>query len=509
MKSQHQNSENIRVNHLRLVQETISVKDLRELLKRLKPIIPKRPSHPILGCVKLESANGVLKATATDLSNFIVVKTPCDLTFSALANYELITNWLEACPETMELYLETSEEEGNGLLHIRTDKFHYQFNFVNFDLFPELAEETEPIQPKTVRFEYEPMMNILKSAEQIASKDETKSINKVCVIIESGKATIKATDGHVLVEQSLNGEGEDCKFLVNKKLISILSRLHGSHITFQISTDTIDVTVGNTTIAFFLRKEDYPSFAHLEGKMPTSDEIIVDRKSLMDAIKRCGGKPDKNNEDAHKLLLTAYPGRDLLSIEGIRGVEQIAAQILGNNPSVAVLDVQLLNRILQSIRQAPQVLMQLGRNEILTLVKPTQTGHYGLMGYEVECKLPYELQDDALIATRAISFEATEIKEGRTRKVTHEYQPAIELPYEWRNGQRIVTRELKESWQEWNPKTRRSELKTVHFLPEQLPEQLSIGEIDEIPTFDQFFSENSEVPQVDEEIPTFGAFFTN
>jgi DNA polymerase III sliding clamp (beta) subunit (PCNA family) len=509
MKSQHQNPENIRVNHLRLVQETISVKDLRELLKRLKPIIPKNPMHPILRYVKLESAHGMLKATATDLSNFIVVKTPCDITFSALANYELITNWLDACPEIMELHLATSEEEFNSLLHIRTDKFHYQFNFVNFDLFPELAEETESTQPKTVRFEYEPIMNILKSAEQIASKDETKPINKVRLSIESGKATIKATDGHVLIEQYLNGQGEDCKFLINKKLISILSRLHGSHITFQLSTDTIDVSVGDTTVSFFLRKEDYPSFAHLEGKMPQSDEIIVNRKSLMDAIKRCGGKPDKNNEDAHKLLLAAYPGSDLLSVQGIRGVEQIAAQILGNNPGIAVLDVQLLNRTLQSIRQAPQVALKLGRNEILTLVKPTQTGHYGLMGYEVECELPYERQDDALVVTRVISFEAIEIKEERTRKVTHEYKPAIELPYEWRNGQRIVTRELKESWQEWNPKTRRFDSRAVHFLPEQLPEQLSIGEIDKIPTFDQFFSENSEVPQVDEEIPTFGAFFTN
>ncbi len=446
--------------NLRLVDDAYSAISAGELLAPIKavlPTVPKKPTHKVLGCIKLQAKDGTLTATATDLHNFIIAQIPIEQEFCALVPAELFARWLEQCPDRIPLTfsLEERADDYVRLLHARSsfNDLHYQFRSLDPDEFPETLEIQG--ESKSVEFEFQPLIEILKGAAKLASRDETKQvITGVQIEVENGLAHIRSTNGVVMCDRILPSVGDDCKFTINRGLIQLLSRAESQTATFQVCDEMALVTAGQLVIRSRLLVGEYPTFENI-AKPSNAGTITCNRKALLQAFKRCCSPATKEDKFASNTWLSACPKKQVIIIEGCKGSESLPAQV-EDDPDASYLNYELLEDILQCI-SSKEVTLTLGRGrKNLVTIKPDGEGYYGLMGLEVAKAFPIEEQDGALVVVSDISYTTQEpvSDSDQTIKVEHHYHTAVELPYEWQDDRLVVLQDAELRW--WEDKYQRS-----------------------------------------------------
>lgn len=418
---------------------------LLSLIEKLKPVINKNSVLPILKAVRLEATNGTLTAIATNLSNDVVNAIACDreLNFKVAITYSLIEGFLKACPQTMELRLEESvNEDGVKRLHLKSETLHYQFVSLNVDEFPDLGEVAPEFQVTGDRA----LIDAIVSAAKMASRDETKQVlTGVSVAVTQGVAVVRATDGWVMSEQRIPAAGDDCQFVVNQDLIKILSATKGDALLLQVGAESLLATVGETVIRSRLLVGEYPSF---DGMVqPTSDSVVVDRRSLQNAIKRCAGAKTKKEPDANLLWVYGDFQQQCLWVEGNNGKEALPAQV-GFALEASYVAADLLASVLAPIKSA-KCSLQLGRGVLTKVMPEDNTGAaFGLAGLNVSVEMPYAQSSDGTVVTRKVSWED---EQGQTQVM----EPAIALPYQYKDGALTVISSLDKAYWEFRNGTGR------------------------------------------------------
>jgi DNA polymerase-3 subunit beta len=448
--------------NLRLVDDAYSAIPAGELLALVKavlPAVPKKPTHSVLACIKLQAKDGILTATATDLNNFIVAQMLTEQQFCALVSAELFARWLEQCPDRIPLNfnLEEQVDEYIRVLHVRSsfNDLHYQFRSLDPDEFPETLEIQG--ESKSVEFEFQPLIEILKGAAKLACHDETKQvITGVHIEVENGLAHIRSTNGVVMCDRILPATGDDCKFTINRGLIQFLSKAESQTVTFQAYEEMVLVTAGTMVIRSRLIPGEYPTFENI-AKPSNAGAIKCDRKALLNAFKRCCSPATKEDKSASNTWLSGCSKKQVIVVEGCNGTESLPAQV-EDDPDASYLDYRLLEDILQCI-SSKEISLTLGRGrKNLVTIKPDGEGYYGLMGLHVEETFPIEEQDGALVvvADRYYITQEQVPDSDQTVKVEHHYHTAVQLPYEWQEDRLVVVQDAELRWKEGTYQYQRS-----------------------------------------------------
>ncbi|ACK74075.1 DNA polymerase III, beta subunit (plasmid) [Gloeothece citriformis PCC 7424] len=178
---------------------TINQSDLSTHLEKVKPIIPNRPTHPILGNFVLQATEGQLTISAFNLS--LGVKTSLKAEVSGLGTItvpaKLLSGLIASLPnQSLTLEVDENKEENNDILWIKCSESKYQIRYLDVDEYPDIPslDESETISIKMKTF-----IELLNPVLPTYSEDETKQVLVgVHLVGKNNKLELATTDGHRL-----------------------------------------------------------------------------------------------------------------------------------------------------------------------------------------------------------------------------------------------------------------------------------------------------------------------
>ena len=289
---------------------TIDKNILQESLFHLSKIIPTRSTMPILNCILFSVSGNRLIIKSTNLDTYISSEIDIKLgeDGSICIPAFKLNEILSALPEC-ELNFSTST---NGKITITNNIGNYNIMSLNSEEFP-----SEPILESinNINISSELIKNVINATLYAASKDDLKPVLQgVLFSIEENILTAVSTDGHRLVKTSnpINGL-DNQKVIVPTKFLSALNdNLQSAEdITLQLSDNHIMVQLKNINIISRIIKDQYPDF---ESVIPyeNNKEIIIDKKDLIDAVKRVS---IFSNKTTKQISLSFSDGETIISTE--------------------------------------------------------------------------------------------------------------------------------------------------------------------------------------------------
>lgn len=261
--------------------------NLKNALQIASRVISSNNTLPILNNILLETENGQLKISSTNLEIAISTTTRCKVEFEGklCAPAKILTDLVNSLPnENITL------EQIGGELSIKTE--HYKTNIKtlpseDFPLIPAIEK------PKNLSFDGQEFKKSLERVVFAASTSETQpEISGIFFGIENSLAKFVATDRYRLSEQTLdlNGAGDLKGLIIPQRaaleLIRILSAQKGA-VEISISENQVAAKIGETLLVSRLIDGQYPDYKQI---IPNNFNAIIttDRHELANALKTSG-----------------------------------------------------------------------------------------------------------------------------------------------------------------------------------------------------------------------------
>lgn len=281
---------------------TCDTKLLLERVQSLIKVIPQKPTHPILGNLLLEVADGKFTVTASDLRSFMSFEVPAEAEEegSVAAPAKMLLEIIQRFPKEN---LQIQTKEGDDEIEVKSGKTKYSLRGMSAEEFPDvpqfdrIAKITLPVSE---------FMSGLNNSLYATSNDETKMVlTGLRMIFKPEGVEFVATDGHRLALKLTNWQSELPEELAvtapAEALENILSALNiieleritqrqdlpdqETSVSIEAGKDLVFIQSNELTLVSRLLADQYPNYKSLIPK-GFDRALTVDRRALIGAIDR-------------------------------------------------------------------------------------------------------------------------------------------------------------------------------------------------------------------------------
>lgn len=274
---------------------TVDQKELKQKLQLLNPIVPSRPSHPILSCILFSIEGDTLVLSVFDLSTHLTLNMPCTVTDNDVEKFSL--------PASLFTDIIDKFQEGDveiSLLNADSNEFELKqskkrkFKLLGFPSteFPELPPLTE--NSTSVELEVTILKNALKHTLMSVSTEESKQVlTGVHVTLKEGNIEFASTDGHrlSLYKDITSCVDNDLEITIpaiplKNSLLKVLKELASEEevLTFQYDHSQCQFKFGDMfTLGVRTLDGAFPAYSQL---IPTSfkNQLSINKDELKHAI---------------------------------------------------------------------------------------------------------------------------------------------------------------------------------------------------------------------------------
>jgi DNA polymerase-3 subunit beta len=391
---------------------TVKTKTFLGMLRAIAPVIPDRPTHPVLANYLIVSDGITLSVTATDLEVFAQSISHADgVSVGRVCVPPLVTKLVEKIDATytnLEFISDTDNSseaprtEENERLAQGTDiqdsaadadklkltfgsSAKYVFQGMTASEFPEFP--SEPIK-SSITVNTKEFIDGLIFCKKFVSTDDAKRVLKG--IFYDGTKLI-ATDGHAIANYCISPieSRKECRIIIPTTIIDVLSKVGElpETITLEIAGEGfyqyVYIAIPQLRLAVRLIEGNYPNTDAI--KFSNQPGFVVDRKQLKSAL----GFHKKTKSSFNEIAQFTAKSSELKisSSNSSSSTENSVVLLNGNNPANTVnsqyLAPQKVNSILDAIKEIKdfkQVRIILGEIPNITTFYP-----YGKPG--IKCGL--------------------------------------------------------------------------------------------------------------------------
>ena len=257
-----------------------------EALKAVQNIVAGRGSLPIIQNVLLETGEGCIRLTTTDLD--ISIRAECECEVKSEGRSTLPVKFLFNAVATAaegEIDLEIDSKE---CARITAGNARYRLIGMPASDFPKLPTDEDAYSYTVPQSSIREM---LRKVSYAASQDDTRrTIKGVLMRFKDEKLTMVATDGRrlALIESELEfPKDAERDIVLPSKAVSELQRtLSGEgDASVMVQKSQVCFKIGNVVIFTKLMEDAYPNYSQVIPK-ETAEHINVDRQLLIDALER-------------------------------------------------------------------------------------------------------------------------------------------------------------------------------------------------------------------------------
>jgi DNA polymerase-3 subunit beta len=332
-----------------------------------------KPTHPILGNLKLETDGVNLTITGFDLATMVQVDIPADGQPGAwTVSAKMFGDIVNRLPPG-DMSLELKEEA----IAINAGSAKFNVRGISPEEYPAMPE----VEGQDIVFPGELLREAIKSVAFAASTDETKQVLTGVHVKGDGESLeLAATDGHRLAVHRLEYAAPEIAVTIPAKaLMEVEKMMDGvEEINMRLGEQQITFSVPGRRLTCRVLEGTYPAYHQL---MPVQFESVVtgDRQPLLETLTRLSVLSDKNNLveiafDKESLVATTEDG------ELGNGREQVDCQLSGTAQEFGFNLKYLLDFLRHLPGQAiqlkfnqpsqPVILNPLGGQDVTYLVMP-------------------------------------------------------------------------------------------------------------------------------------------
>jgi DNA polymerase-3 subunit beta len=297
-----------------------TVSDIAEYLPGLLSVVPKRPTHPVLANIYLETVKEEHKEgiilRATDLSGFLEVFIPCDVreSGSVCIPAKMFSDILTVQTKSKKKVSGTLElsSDGDNLISIKTSSASQKLQGMSGDEFIEMPKQDNA---KIVKLNGVQFVNKCDLLSKYVSTDCTK---QVLQHIQLANKKLIATDGHKIAFAAIQTNEGVTDFCINPAMVSTLKRLNLVKKLADLECEDIELLVediyqyGSIFVEFGNWRLNWRTveFKDITKHIPILANVIafeVDRADLISKLKAAIACSDITK--ATKLWLHSQAGR--------------------------------------------------------------------------------------------------------------------------------------------------------------------------------------------------------
>ena len=285
---------------------TVSSSDIFNGTTVAGKIISSKNNEAILSNFLLEVKDDQLTITSTDNETTLRSKI-------ALADAEgevsvaIPTTITDSLKEFIDQPLSFDINTENMSISIKTETGEYKCIGQNGSIYPQTPAMKEDSFRCTVKASV--LLNgINKTGFATSNEDSRPALTGILCTFDEKGLTFAATDAHILarVIKSENQYSENCQFILPKKSASILKSI------LTNDEEDVEIMADDTNITFILANHTIIC-RKIEGKFPNYEriipqdnpyELIVDRTSLLNSIKRVYSFTGRDTTGLVKLQIT-------------------------------------------------------------------------------------------------------------------------------------------------------------------------------------------------------------
>ena len=285
---------------------TVSSSDIFNVTTVAGKIISSKNNEAILSNFLLEVKDDQLTITSTDNETTLRSKI-------ALADAEgevsvaIPTTITDSLKEFTDQPLNFDINTENMSISIKTETGAYKCIGQNGSIYPQTPAMKEDSFRCTVKASV--LLNgINKTGFATSNEDSRPALTGILCTFDEKGLTFAATDAHILarVIKSENQYSENCQFILPKKSASILKSI------LTNDEEDVEIMADDTNITFILANHTIIC-RKIEGKFPNYEriipqdnpyELIVDRTSLLNSIKRVYSFTGRDTTGLVKLQIT-------------------------------------------------------------------------------------------------------------------------------------------------------------------------------------------------------------
>lgn len=248
--------------------------------------ISSRPQLPILANILIQTQDGQIKLTTTNLNLGVVITIPAKIEKKGETTIpgKLLADFISTISaEKLEFIL-----EGTNLV-IKTPKNQTSFTTIPPGEFP-----PSPAKPEAKnKFPFKKIKDAVGRVVFAASVDEARPIlTGVKTVLTSGKLVLSATDGYRLSLESLELDNKNNDFKINipavtlSEVVRIALELKTEEIGFSIIENKNQAVFTLANAILFTRIID-GEFPNIEKIIPTSfkTQVVVEKEQFAQAVK--------------------------------------------------------------------------------------------------------------------------------------------------------------------------------------------------------------------------------
>ncbi|MCL5667054.1 MAG: DNA polymerase III subunit beta [Patescibacteria group bacterium] len=350
--------------------------NLKSGLLAVGRIISSNSSLPILGNVLMETENGLLKISSTNLEVAIITHIRCKVEEGGGVTVfsKTITDLVSNLPNK-NITLQTQ----NQLLSIEAENYHTSVKTLPAEEFP-LIPQIESSQ--NLEFDAQEFKEAVDQVVFAASLNQTQpEISGILVSLAEGEVKITATDRYRLAEKKLNlgvkNSGSRKEVIVPQKTMAELSRIIGSQkgkISMIMGDNQVTLQFNDTQIISRVVDGQYPDYKSI---IPTefSTEISIEKQALTSALRTTGIFSQNTNSvkleyGADKQLVTLITESQDLG----KSVVDLASEIKGESGGL-VLNYHYILDCLQNL-DVERIILKITNESSASLIVPEGQDDY-------------------------------------------------------------------------------------------------------------------------------------
>ncbi len=289
---------------------------LLEGLQQVQNVVTTRTTLPILSNVLLETSNGHLRMTTTDMELFIqgMVEAEIERPGATTLPARRLLNIIREIPPG----LVSLDVDSKNFAAIRCGSAYFRIYGLPREDFPALPDFSDAISYSLAQ---KLLRDGLRKTSYAISTDENRYVLQgVLFSLKDNKLTLVATDGRrlALAEVELEfPQSAERDFIVPAKAVTELQRIltDEGDVQISVSANQISFQLGDSLITSKLIDGNYPNYRQVippDGK----ERIELDREPLLEAVHRVA-------------LLTSEKSRSVKLVFGRNSLE-----IQANTPEV-------------------------------------------------------------------------------------------------------------------------------------------------------------------------------
>ena len=260
------------------------------LLKPLQAvgnIVERRPSLAILSNILVQTSDGTMTLTGTDLEVEMVTRLAVqnDESDEITLPGKKFIDICKALPENAEIELSTSGDR----CAIRSGRSRFTLSTLPAAEFPNIEAVTSPFELSLTQKELKQLIENTQFC--MAQQDVRYYLNGLLLEITQDKLTAVATDGHRLALSELGGDFdvvESRQIIIPKKGVNELARLlddSDNRVTIRLSENHIRVELDDISFTSKLIDGKFPDYQQVIPKN-CEKKITCDREKLRQAFMR-------------------------------------------------------------------------------------------------------------------------------------------------------------------------------------------------------------------------------